>query len=143
MFLLNEIIDNPLESSLDIDELIHFQNDQQDFEFQKGDYVYFNDYELQNLFNFFRILKYSQEKFSDFMNFPDFMNFDVLYNINKGIIEYVNCIGQITKIKSQEIKFSKGKNVKKKYEVEIKYPNDKILKIKNIKYLRLSPNKSF
>ena len=136
MFLLNEIIDNPFESQLDIDELIHFQNGEQDFSFRKGDHVYFNDYDLQNLFNFFRILKYSQEKYSDFMNF------DVLYDINKGIIEYVNCVGQITKIKSQEMKFSKGKNIKKKYEVEIKYPNDKIMKIKNIKYLRLSPIKS-
>lgn len=137
MFLLNEIIDNPFESELDIDELIHFQNSEQDFSFHKGDHVYFNDYDLQNLFNFFRILRYSQEKYSDFMNF------DILYDINKGIIEYVNCVGQITKIKSQEMKFSKGKNVKKKYEVEIKYPNDKTLKIKNIKYLRLSPIKSY
>jgi len=40
------------------------------------------------------------------------------------------------------MKFSKGKNVKKKYEVEIKFPNDKTLKINNIKYLKLSPIKS-
>lgn len=137
MFLLNEIIDDPLNSVLDLDELIHFQDEKKDFVFRKGDYVYFDDYELQNLFNFFRVLKYSQEKYLDFMNF------DVLFNLNRGIIEYVNCVGQINKIKYTEMKFSKGKNVKKKYEVEIKYPDDKILKIKNIKYLRLSPNKSF
>jgi len=77
MFLLNEIIDNPFESQLDIDELIHFQNGEQDFSFRKGDHVYFNDYDLQNLFNFFRILKCSQEKYSDFINF------DILYDINK------------------------------------------------------------
>ena len=136
MFLLNEIIDNTFESQLDIDELIHFQNNERDFYFHKGDHVYFNDYDLQSLFSFFRILKNCHE------NYSDFMNFDVLYNLNKGIIEYVNCVGQITKIKSQEMKFSKGKNVKNKYEVEIKYPNDKTLKIKNIKYLKLSPIKS-
>ena len=79
MFLLNEIIDNPFESQLDIDELIHFQNNERDFYFHKGDHVYFNDYDLQSLFSFFRILKNCHE------NYSDFMNFDVLYNLNSVV----------------------------------------------------------
>ena len=133
MFLLNEII-NTNKSELKISEILCLYDIDHNCEFKKGDLVYFDDYELLDLYKFFQTLKYEGN------NYLDFINFGALFNLSKSMFDYINCIGEIKKISFNKLKYTKGKQLKKKYTVEINYPDGKVLKFNNIKYLKILPN---
>jgi len=130
MFLLNEIIEEIKNEKLSIDEMISFYD--QDFEshFKKGDLVYFDDYELKGLFKFFNILNQQNKQYENFIDTSK------LFSYYKPIFDYINCVGIIKSIYTSKLKVSKGNKIKKKYTFEIQYPNDKIVKISNINYLK-------
>lgn len=132
MFLLNELI-QPESKNLDINEFICFYDLNHDFELNKGDLVYFDDYDTINLFRFFQILKYHGDSYSDFINF------NTLFEISRSIFDYINCVGEIKKITKKKISFKKGTKTKVKYFVQIMFPDGKLLEFNNIKYLRLYP----
>lgn len=133
MFLLNEIIDTS-KKELQISQILCLYDYDHDCEFKKGDLVYFDDYELLELYKFFQTLKYEGE------NYLDFINFGTLFNLSKSMFDYINCVGEIKKISFSKLKYAKGKQLKKKYIVEINYPDGKVLKFNNIKYLKFFPN---
>lgn len=133
MFLLNEIIE-PNNKEFNLSDIICIYDLEHTCEFKKGDLVYFNDYELSDLYNFFQKLKYNGE------NYHDFINFGTLFNLSKSMFDYINCVGEIKKISFSKIKYAKGTQLKKKYVVEINYPDGKVLKFNNIKYLKIFPN---
>lgn len=132
MFLLNEMVENIENQLLNIDEMVFptfsYTGDYKPFE--KGDLVYFDDFELVKLFKFFQIL-FHKEK--DYDNFVDKTKIFKLY---KPIFDYVNCIGKVKKVKTKNISFRKGELKRKKYIIEIEFPNGKSLIFNNTKYLK-------
>jgi len=130
MFLLNEIIQYN-SKNINIDEIVCLYDIDHICQFKKGDLVYFDDYDTSNLFLFFHALNNRGD------NYKDFINFKTLFNINKSIFDYINCVGEIKKIKKTELSFKKGAKTKVKFEIEIKFPDDNILIFNNIKYLKL------
>lgn len=106
MFLLNEII-NTNKSELKISEILCLYDIDHNCEFKKGDLVYFDDYELLDLYKFFQTLKYEGN------NYLDFINFGALFNLSKSMFDYINCIGEIKKISFNKLKYTKGKQLKK------------------------------
>jgi hypothetical protein len=130
MFLLNEIIQNN-SKNLNIDEIICLYDLDHKCEFAKGDLVYFDDYASSNLFLFYQALNNHGDSYREFVNFK------TLFNINKSIFDYINCVGEIKKITQKKLSFKKGSKNKVKYQVDIKFPDGNILKFNNIKYLKL------
>lgn len=134
MFLLNEIIEKvePGTSSSEYVGDFFFQNYLEDFDnpFRKGDFVYIDDYDLVDLFRFFQIMIIDAQ----YKNFVDDSN---LYKIYKPIFDYINCVGTIKKIITNKIQLNKGTKPLKKFIFEIEFPNGKIIKINNLKFLKL------
>lgn len=130
MFLLNEII-NYKEDSFRIDQIISFHEPNDEINFKKGDLVYYDDFEISDLIQFFRKLKTSGDIYK---NFLDFQN---IFEKHQPIFDYVNCVGEIKKIYYTSVKLKKGTLSKKRYHVDIKFSEDKVLKFSNIKNLKL------
>lgn len=134
MFLLNEII---IQSRyFDPNEVIFSKQNDFELPFKKGDLVYFDDYEMISLFNFFQTLKYDAGEYSNFIDF------NLMFKTHKSIFDYVNCIGQIKKITQRKIKLNRGTMNRKRYEIHIEFPDGKLLKFNNLRYLKLFKHNS-
>lgn len=131
MFLLNEIVEDLNKHKLPIDEVLNLYDITHEPLFKKGDSVYFEDMDLSKLYLFFQMVMFENNSYNDFINYK------TLYDRHKSIFQYVNCVGKINKIKVSKFKLKKGSISKKKYAVEIVYPDGNILIINNLKYLKL------
>ena len=130
MFLLNEILDYK-DDSFGIEQIFSFHEPNDDLKFKKGDLVYYDDFEISGLIHFFRKLKSTQETYKNFLDFKN------LFDKHQQIFNYVNCIGEITKISYTSVKLKQGTLSKKRYHIHIKFSEDKVLKFSNIKNLKL------
>lgn len=130
MFLLNEIIDYK-NNSFRIDQVISFYEPNDNFEFKKGDLVYYDDFEISELIQFFGKLKSTEN------NYKNFLDFKNIFEKHQSIFDYVNCIGEIKKISYNLVKLKMGSVAKKRYIVDIKFSEDKVLKFSNLKNLKL------
>jgi len=126
MFLLNELYEEGEIISLfnnEKDENLEngfisklYLVDENTFQFKKGDSVYIEDFNLQRLSCGHR------------KTFISFEQFSAWY---KELFLHSNCIGQILKIEVKKIKTTNHKII----SIHVKYPDDKIIIIRNLSYL--------